>query len=99
MNISTEWIKLYVAIDKIYQMVRITGGATKKYQGGITYVTNNVQTHKEIITPLLHQLGVLNKTKFQEECQGAISVENLRKKCTAEQIRYKRNSKAACIRK
>ena len=88
-----------MAIDKIYQMVRITGGATKKYQGEITYVTINVQTHKEIITPILHQLGVLDKIKFQEEYQGAISVENLRKKCTAEQIRYKRNSNAACIRK
>ena len=62
MNISTEWIKLYVAVDEIYQMARITGVATKKYQGEIKYVTINVQTHKEIITPMLHQLGVLDKT-------------------------------------
>ena len=88
-----------MAIDKIYQMVRITGVATKKYQGEITYVTINVQTKKEIITPMLHQLGILDKTKFQEEYQGAISVGYFIKKCTAEQIRYKRNSNAACIRK
>lgn len=62
-------------------MARIAGVATKKnIKGEITHVTINVQTHREIITPVLHQLGVLDKTKFQEECQSAISVEDFRKK-------------------
>ena len=68
-----------MAVDEIYQMARITGVATKKYQGEIKYVAINVQTHKEIITPILHQLGVLDKTKLLEECAGAISVEDFRK--------------------
>lgn len=33
MNISTEWIKLYGAVDEIYQMARITGVATKNIKG------------------------------------------------------------------
>ncbi len=62
-------------------MARIAGIATKKNtKGEITHVTINVQKHREIITPMLYQLGVLDKSTFNEECENAIGLEDFRKK-------------------
>ena len=57
-------------------MPRIAGIATKKdLKGNITHVTINVKKHKESIMPLLHQLGVIEKTKFQLECEEGSTIE------------------------
>ncbi|MEO6639400.1 MAG: hypothetical protein ABIN25_14065 [Ginsengibacter sp.] len=60
-------------------MPRIAGITTKKNdRGEITHVTINVQKHKETITPVLQRLGVIEKTKFQKDCEGAITIEDAR---------------------
>lgn len=62
-------------------MPRIAGIATKKNtKGEITHVTINVEKHREVITPMLYELGVIVKTKFQKECESAITLEDFRKK-------------------
>ncbi len=57
-------------------MPRIAGITTKKNeQGKITHVTINVQKHSKEITPLLQQLGVIEKTQFQMECEKGYTIE------------------------
>lgn len=52
---------------------------TKNEAGKITHVTIDVQEYKDVITPMLYELGVLEKTAFQMECEKGISPEELRK--------------------
>ncbi len=60
-------------------MPRIAGITTKKnVKGKITHVTIDVQKHKQAIIPVLNQLGVIEKTEFQKDCEGAISIEEAR---------------------
>lgn len=62
-------------------MARIAGIATKKNtKGEITHVTINVKKHRDVVTPMLYELGVLEKTEFQQECERAISLEDFRGK-------------------
>jgi hypothetical protein len=62
-------------------MSRIAGIATKKNsKGEITHVTINIQKHRDAITPMLYELGVIEKTKFQKECESAVTLEDFRKK-------------------
>jgi hypothetical protein len=52
-------------------MVQLAGISTKQNaKGEITHVTTDVEKHKELITPLLKQLGITQKTKFQEEIES-----------------------------
>ena len=62
-------------------MPRIAGVATKKNnRGEITHVTINVEKHRALITPMLYELRVIEKTTFQQECEQAIPFEDFRKK-------------------
>ncbi len=62
-------------------MARIAGIATKKNtKGEITHATINVQKHRALITPMLYELGIIEKGAFEEECEQAISLEEFRKK-------------------
>jgi hypothetical protein len=62
-------------------MARIAGVATKKNtRGEITHVTINVEKHRALITPMLYELGVIENTAFQQECEQAIPLEDFRKK-------------------
>ncbi len=62
-------------------MPRIAGIVTKKnIKGEITHVTIDVEKHREVITPMLYELGIIEKSKFQQECESAISLEDFRKK-------------------
>lgn len=59
-------------------MAAIAGIKTKKdLKGKVTHITIDVKRHKEII-PTLNQMGLMPKTKFQKECEGAISIEEFR---------------------
>ena len=61
-------------------MPRIAGVATQKNtKGEITHLTINVKMHKEIVAPLLAQLGVKTTSKFEEDWQRGISLEEFRK--------------------
>jgi hypothetical protein len=59
-------------------MAAIAGITTKKdLQGKLTHVTVDVRKHKQVI-PMFTEIGLIPKTKFQIECEDAISVEELR---------------------
>jgi len=56
-------------------MASIAGVTTQKNaKGDITYVTIDVEKHRDVITPVLRQLGVIEKTEFQKECEGGLTV-------------------------
>ena len=59
-------------------MAAIAGITTKKNtKGQVTHVTIDVKKHQDKIQALT-EIGVLPKTKFQQECEGAITIEELR---------------------
>lgn len=61
-------------------MPRIAGVATQKNaKGEITHLTIDVKKHKEIVAPLLEQLGVKMKSKFEEDWERGVSLEEVRK--------------------
>jgi selenocysteine-specific translation elongation factor len=60
-------------------MPDVAGITTQKdTEGKITHVTIDVQQHKDKITPMLYELGVIEKTAFQIECDNGITPEELR---------------------
>jgi len=57
-------------------MAQVAGISTQKNaQGDITHVTIDLSKHGEVFTPVLQQLGVIEKTPFQKEWDEAMSVE------------------------
>ncbi len=65
-------------------MPRIAGITTKKNdRGKITHLTIDVQKHRETITPVLQQLGVIEKTQFQQEWEKGYAIEESRKRLHA----------------
>jgi hypothetical protein len=59
-------------------MPQVAGVTTKKnIKGDVTHVTINVKKHKEMI-PLFKEMGIIQKTSFQKECEDAISIEEFR---------------------
>jgi len=60
-------------------MPHIAGVTTKKnIKGEITHVTINIQKHKKTITPVLLQMGVIEKTQFQKDCESGYTIEEAR---------------------
>ena len=61
-------------------MARIAGIATKKNRKGeITHVTIDIKKHRDTITPMLEQLGVIKESSFDEEWErGGMTVEELK---------------------
>ena len=51
---------------------------TKNEAGKITHVTIDVDEYKDVITPMLYELGVIEKSAFQIECDKGITPEELR---------------------
>jgi len=63
-------------------MARIAGIKTQKNtKGEITHVTINVKKHQELM-PMLKELGVISKTKFQKECEEGITLDELNNRLT-----------------
>ncbi len=59
-------------------MARIAGVKTQKdSRGNVTHVTINVKKHKEAV-PVLQNLGLMEKTQFEKDCEGAITIEEAR---------------------
>ena len=59
-------------------MARIAGIKTQKNtRGEITHVTINLKKHQEVV-PMLKELGVVSKTQFEKDCEGALTVEEAR---------------------
>ncbi len=59
-------------------MAAIAGITTKRnIKGQLTHVTVDVRKHKQVI-PMFNEIGLIPKTKFQIECEGAISLEEFR---------------------
>lgn len=64
-------------------MIQAEGITTlKNDEGEITHVTIDVQKHKEAL-PLLKQLGLLEKTQFEIDCENGTSIEESRKRIHA----------------
>jgi hypothetical protein len=62
-------------------MPRIAGVDTQKNtKGEITHLTIDVKKHKEFVVPMLAQLGVKEKTKFEKDWERGISIEEARKR-------------------
>lgn len=60
-------------------MPNIAGVTTKKdFRGNITHVTISLKKHKEIILPVLEQLGVIKKSQFDIDFESGITVEEFR---------------------
>jgi len=56
-------------------MAAIAGVTTKKnVQGKITHITVDLRKHKEVI-PMFNEIGLMPKTKFQEQCENGIPIE------------------------
>jgi hypothetical protein len=56
-------------------MAAIAGITTKKNaHGQITHITVDVRKHKEVI-PMFNEMGLLPKTKFQEQCEKGTSAD------------------------
>jgi len=65
-------------------MAEVKGITTTKNEAGkITHVTIDVEEYKDVITPMLYEWGVLEKTAFQVECEKGNSIEESRKKIHA----------------
>lgn len=65
-------------------MPRIAGITTQKdARGNITHVTFNIKKHEAVITPVLQQLGVLEKSSFMKEFEAGVSIEDSRKRAHA----------------
>jgi hypothetical protein len=59
-------------------MAAIAGVTTKKNdKGQLTHVTIDVRKHQKVI-PIFNELGLVPKTAFQKECEGAITLEEFR---------------------
>jgi hypothetical protein len=48
-----------------------------------TDLSKNAVTQKKIISPLTQKLNVKEKTQFQKDCEGAITIEEARKRSLA----------------
>ena len=60
-------------------MADIAGVSTQtNNQGEITHVTFDMSEHKDKITPILEQLGLTDKTKFDKMREEGSTVEELR---------------------
>lgn len=60
-------------------MPHIAGVTTKKdFKGNITHVTSDAKKQNSIISPIPEKLGVVAKSKFDIDCEKAISVEEAR---------------------
>ncbi len=65
-------------------MPRIAGITTKKnVKGKITHVTIDVEKYRQAIIPVLNQLGLIEKTEFQRECENGHTIEESRKRVHA----------------
>ena len=60
-------------------MPRIARVATQKNtKGEITHLTIDVKKHKDIVAPLLEQLGVKGNSKFEQDWERGITLEEAR---------------------
>ena len=60
-------------------MPRIAGVATQKNtKGEITHLTIDVKKHKDIVAPLMEQLAVKATSKFEEDWERGITLEEAR---------------------
>ena len=60
-------------------MPQIAGIATQKNANGdITHITIDVRKHRKMITPVLQQLGITEKSKFKKEREAGYTIEQTR---------------------
>lgn len=68
-------------LSKINTMSQVAGVTTEtNTKGEIVRVTFDVEKHRDMIMPVLVQMGVLEKTQFEKDFERGISVEEARKR-------------------
>lgn len=61
-------------------MSRVAGIATlENAKGEITHVTIDVKKHREVMTPILYQLGIIEESKFMKDFENGLTIEEARK--------------------
>ena len=50
----------------------------KNEEGKITHVTFDIDRHKDLIQPVLEQLGVVDKSKIRRDFENAMTAEQVR---------------------
>ncbi len=61
-------------------MARIAGVTTQKdSKGALTHITVNLKKHPEAL-PVLKNMGLVEKTKFELECEKGVSIEESRRR-------------------
>ncbi len=55
----------------------------KNNKGEITHVTIDVKKHSVFVKPLLEKIKIVEKSKFEKDCEGAITIEEARKRSLA----------------
>jgi hypothetical protein len=64
--------------QKTQAMAAIAGiKTTKNSNGQLTHITIDLRKHKKAI-PVLNEIGLLEKTKFQKERENGLTVEEFR---------------------
>ena len=61
-------------------MTDITGIAIRKNEEGkVTHITFDVDKHKEFLQPVLKDLGIIEKTRFRQDFEKGLTVEEARR--------------------
>lgn len=60
-------------------MTDVAGVSTlKNEEGKVTHITFEVDKHKEFLQPILKDLGVIEKTRFRQNFENAMTAEEVR---------------------
>ena len=60
-------------------MAKIAGiTTTKNAKGEIATITINMKKHGEALLPVFKEMGIIEKTQFEKDCESAMSVEDFR---------------------
>lgn len=59
-------------------MAKVAGIATKKNGSGeVTHVMISLKQHHEKFVPLLKEMGVVEKTQFEKECEQGVPAQEV----------------------
>jgi hypothetical protein len=60
-------------------MAKIAGVTTQKNaKGELIKITIDLKKHGEKLTPILQEMGLIEKSQFDKDCEGALTVEEFK---------------------
>lgn len=75
-------IKFYLILLqlKLSIMTDVAGVSTlKNEEGKVTHITFEVDKHKDFLQPILKDLGIVEKTRFRQDFEKGLTIEEARK--------------------